>query len=390
MGWGGDAWGDDEYSDVVVASVSNVTFDCTAEDDALGIDRPGVIIFSIGLSGDYLHVEISTGTTISLSLSISGDYPGQSTIDGEIVPFTLTISGDSAVGVGGGNAWVWTSNIGEMNFDLDRTGEPSRRPMSYGGNVYQIRKLGNSAIVYGQMGISKMTPQGVQWAVQDIHPIGIKSKRAATGTDGTSHSVSGTDEVHFFLDRNDILHRLTPEGLPERMDFSQLMSGLGATVAMSYDVRKKTAYITDGSQGYALTEDGLGECPANITDIAWKDGTLYVLAPAAITNTPLEITSDIVDFGVRTEKTIAYIEVGTDVSVDMYVALDYRFKKSDSWSTSDWRRLDDEGRASFMITSTEFRFKVKLITYEDIEIDYINAVGKFIGAEPIEGAAYDN
>lgn len=356
----------------------DIVFDCQAYNPSLGIEYPGVITMVIAPSGAILSKWIISDTTISIVSSISGDRIVPVVIIATAIPITIDVKGTIWVLITNAS-WVWASRIGSMDFALDDSGETSRRPMPYGGVVYKIQKLGNTAIVYGENGITKMTPYGVNWGLENIHNIGIKGWNA----------ICGNELKHYFIDKVGILYKLVPDEMPEKMDYSNLFSTLDQNTVMSYDERLDIAYITDGIYGYALSASGLGECPPTITGVGYKDGAFYVTSPSTITNSPFEITTDIMDFGVRTEKTIMGLDFGIAISTDIYAAIDYRWKKSDAWSTTPWRKIDNYGKVSFTLTAIEFRIKVKLTTYEDIQLDYINVFGKFIAKKAIEGAVYD-
>jgi hypothetical protein len=376
MSWGSDGWGLDWGGEV--SGLSDVTFDCTVEIGLGGVSRPGVIVLTTAVK-PATSIRIDQNTTITVTTTQAGITPTRFLAADSVITVTTSFGRtDPDVYISTGKlGWVWTSRIGALDFDQHASGETWRSPMPYSGLIHQIRKLGNGVIVYGERGITRLTPSGVQWGRTDLHKIGIISKNAATGT----------DDVHYFVDRFGMLYRLKPGEMPEKMDFTNLMSTLTSDTVMSYDERKKIVYITDNVLGFALTEDGLGKCPVNISGVGWKDGSFYVVAPAAITNSPFEITTDIIDFGVRTEKTISYIELNIDLSADIYVMIESRWNKDDSWTESDWRRVDNYGRASFCETGTEFRINIKLTTYEAIRLDDIQVRGNHPDGKPIGGLA---
>lgn len=357
----------------------DVRFDCQKFDVGI-INRPGVIIITITPDTDLLSRTIVI-STITLAITPSATIAPPVIISSSSNTIALSVSGDSWI-IPGANSWIWTSGIGRITFEMDATGEMVRRPMSYNGKIYKIRKLGSSVIVYGAEGITRMNPHGVNWGSIDLSRIGLLSKGA----------MCGTESLHYYIDKNKSLYRLLPESFPELLDYSNVLSNLSSIIVMSYDNRSgvDAVYITDGTYGYFLNSSGLGQCPATITGVGYKTGTFYVVSPSVITNLPIQICTDIIDFGVRTEKTIMNLEFGTYVTGNLYAAIDYRWNKNDAFSTTAWQKVDSLGRVSFVVSATEFRIRAKLTTYEDIVIDYINVSGKFIHAKPIEGAAYDN
>jgi hypothetical protein len=82
--------------------------------------------------------------------------------------------------------------------------------------------------------------------------------------------------------------------------------------------------------------------------------------------------TDIIDLGQRGIKFISFIEVGTDTTEELYVAVDFRYTKDENWRTSDWVKCNPEGVAKIDIAAVEFRFRVKQVTYDELKIDYLN------------------
>lgn len=305
------------------------------------------------------------------------DWEGDSGISVDAISLTITISADIGI-TPDISGWIWTTRIGSMNFDMDvgGSGEAVRFPLAHSGWVYEVKKLGASSIAYGENGVSILKPYGVNWGNKVIHKIGIIGQDA----------VAGNDDKHYFIDKIGNMYELTFGELPKKLDYSNTLGSLDSNTVMSYDWRRDMIFITDGTLGYVLTSSGLGQCPPTISGTGYKDGAFYVTSPSTITNSPLEITTDTVDFGTRYNKFIRGLEVGVALSNDIYAAIDYRQNKSNNFSSTDWRKVDNEGLVGFTVSAVDFRFKLKLITYEDIQLDYFNVLGSFIGDRLIEGA----
>ena len=75
-----------------------------------------------------------------------------------------------------------------------------------------------------------------------------------------------------------------------------------------------------------------GKCSPNITGIGYKSGTEYITSSSAIVTDAFEICTDTFDFGVRSGKTIFSVELGTDLTVGLYVAVDWRRNKAESFT----------------------------------------------------------
>ena len=262
--------------------------------------------------------------------------------------------------------WIWTSHIGSLNFKHDDTGEVRKFPMLWGGIIYRVERLGSSGVVvYGDNGITFSTRVGTDWTnYKQLLRVGIKGRGAVC--------VRENDREHFFIDATGFFWRLLEGSEPVNIDYSNYFADLNSNVVMSYDYDEDIIYICDGVKGYVWSEDGLGQGPPNITGIVTRNGTFYCTAPAAITTDPFNICTDIQDFGVRTEKTISQIDMGVALQGDAYGAIDYRWRTNQNFFISPWTKADRNGRIFHRVSGIEFRIRIKLMTWEDIELDYGN------------------
>lgn len=352
--------------------------------DKLGNKDTGVLGADSGISGDF------AGCTI---IAIVGAFSGISgiAIIGTIIESTESIIGADS-GISGeciigelGYPWIWTAKIGSLDFTEDLDGEVVKRPLPWSGWVYQIKKLGDTVIVYGQNGISQLKSIGVAWGEKTILPIGLIGKCAICVDDEYE------PKNHYCIDKEGQLWHLSLGSGLKLLDYKEYLSALNSNTVMSYDTKNNIIYIADGSIGFVYSASGLGKGPNNITGIGYRGGTSYIVAPAAIVTSPFQICTDILDFGSRTEKMIDEVECGTDVVNDLYAAVDYRWKKYDSFITSPWIKTNFEGVAFLMTSGIEFRIRVKLLTYEFFELDYLKIRGKYADTKPIAlGVMYDS
>jgi hypothetical protein len=262
--------------------------------------------------------------------------------------------------------WLITSHIGAMNFTHDDTGEVVKMVMPWYNWIYAMRKIGNSGVVvYGENGVVLLTPRGTAWGTRNITQVGIKGKLAV--------ATSQDDTEHYFIDEQGFFWHIK-EGEPaKRTDFSNYFNAMTEDTVMSWDYKNDIIYICDGTRGYVWTKDGLGQGPVKISGIGVRWGEdLFAVGPASIAPSPFEISTDTIDFGNRMEKTIHQVDLGLTNTNDIYVSLDYRWESSSAFSSTPWVKADNQGQAFFMATGVEFRVKVKLLTYENIQLDYAN------------------
>lgn len=319
-------------------------------------------------TGDILNKSIVC-TEGTISLVGFGTYIPGVTIAS--LPGTITISGvasDVDVEIIKRN-WVKWSNIGSLSFTVGKDNIAGERPLDWKGWVYDIRKLGSKVIVYGQNGISALIPSGNTFGLQSIFQLGLKGKQA----------VCGNDSEHYFVDVKSQLWKLSNS--LEKLDYSECLGNLSSTITMSLDKETGLIYICDGCYGYVYSprSQSMGECSPYITGTGSQGGTQYVTASQTIASIPLEIQTDIFDFGTRNGKTIRSLQIGTDATGGLYAAIDYRRDKAESWGTTNWETVTSEGIAFITCYGVEFRFKFKNLSWEEISPDYITVKGTIHG-----------
>ncbi len=261
--------------------------------------------------------------------------------------------------------WIKWSDIGSIDFTVGRDNVAGERPLDWSGYVYCVKKLGGKIVVYGENGVSLLTPVSTAMGLETVHRIGLKGK----------HAVAGTDAKHFFVDNEGKLFRIT-SGM-EELGYEEYLSDMNSCIVLSYDEKRDLLYICDGVLGFVYSPDSksLGKCPANITGIGYKSGVEYVTSSSVISTDAFEICTDIFDFGVRAGKTVFTVELGTDLTVGLYVAVDWRRNKAGAFQTTPWSPVSAQGRANAVSYGREFRIRVKSASYEYFELDYIKVNG---------------
>lgn len=286
---------------------------------------------------------------------------------------TTEISADYIVGSITNN-WVGWSKIGEITFVADRTNDSGYKPMSWKGMVYNILKLGKNAVIYGEGGVSILKPVDSPhptFATKDLASVGLKNR----------NTVCGDDVKHYFMDKLSRLWVITVStktvSLTEShgavmLGFEEFLSTLVDPV-MSYDAERDWVYISDATDGFILTKEGLGGGYGGITGIQYQAGVRMFASPNVLTapETMLVVT-DILDFNYRGQKTIEAVEIGADAKQKLSVAIDYRFDKASDFVTTPWMPVNKEGIGWVRAAGIEFRVRVKNDVFEDIRLDYLN------------------
>ncbi|MBT9168551.1 MAG: hypothetical protein DDT19_01898 [Syntrophomonadaceae bacterium] len=341
-----------------------------------GVGR-GIGVTTLSGAGRRLEIFIPRSPGV-IDLSGRGIIPAWILIASR--PGVITLSGGGeTLNIPIGDNWIWWSEIGDLVFLDPRASRQDiavvRRnvagfaPLEVSGWVFQIKKLGDKVIVYGRNGVTLFTPAQTAWGKRTLRRVGLIAKNALTGT----------EDIHYFIDSSGVFWSLTADLRLNELDYSEYFASLTTATVMSYDEEEDLVYICDGTLGFVFSPaDGLGRGPANITGIGRLAGTLFLTAPSAVVTAPLQITTDIIDFGVRTEKFISSVEVGTDhaLGADLQVALDFRRDKISTWTNTGWVTTNAAGVAPFYVSGVEFRVHVRLSAYRHIEIDYLTIRGK--------------
>lgn len=261
--------------------------------------------------------------------------------------------------------WLKWSNIGSLDFTIWKDNVAGERPVDWAGWIYGIKKLSNKVIVYGQNGVTFLTPVNNLWGMSTVSRIGLKGRSA----------FCGNEFIHFYVDIDGRLCQID-----EKIDilgYEEYLSTLASNLVMSYDEMNQLIYICDGILGYvySIRNKSLGQGPANITGIGYQSGVSYVGASSAISIEPFELCTDIYDLGNRKNKTIMSMEIGIDLTQTLYSAIDYRISKAAAFATTPWAIVNPNGVTPIPCFGVEFRFRLKTLVYEAFEIDYIRVNG---------------
>lgn len=333
----------------------DLTLDCQVLDNL-----PEVLVTALG---DWLNINI-LADPIEITVTLEGRFPEGFTITSDPVIVTVSPQEATILLEAIKKNWIKWSGVGSLDFTIGQDNVAGERPLDWKGWIYEIKKLDNKLIVYGENGVSILTPHDKFYGLTTIRSVGIYSSRA----------VAGTDQVHFFIDKLGQLYRFEKE--LELLDYSEFFSTMN-TLVMSYDMQNDLLYICDGIQGYIYSHRSrsLGAGPVNITGIGSQDGMLLVTSAGAITTPTFEICTDIYDLGTRKFKTIRSIEVGTDLTENMEASIDYRVSNKVVFSNIGWHPVTSDGVAYMTCYGLEFRFRLRVANYEYFELDYLKLNG---------------
>ena len=344
--------------------------------------RPGGVItinsyMRVPTTGAASITQLPTGY-IPESISVC-NYNGQFIIGG------VLHGGTSEFGDAGLNTVMW-SQIGRVEFRIDNytTRTSGYMNMPWGeykkGIVYKVKKLGNKVVVYGDGGMGFLNPISEpisSYGFDRIPSVGVSS----------GWHVDGDDSIHAFIDNNYDLWLLTQDYKFEKLGYREFMKGM-ITVAdtkVSYDPGSKRFYISNGVEGYVLTQQGLYSTHQFVTSIGNYRGKTLCGFFSIGSDSKYRLVSDTLDLKIRGMKTIEMIEVGCDSPGDINVAVDYRYDKTEDFTRSAWKVTNARGGAAIIQTAPEFRLCLESDTYADVNVDYINVGVKVVDKRMIRG-----
>lgn len=250
-------------------------------------------------------------------------------------------------------------------------------PLPWRGHVYAVKQLGTSDLifVYGENGISVIQAHGEFYGEKYLSTLGLKSK----------HSIVMTEDEQYFILSNGILHKIATNGEIKKLGYD-VQFNIMNDITMSYDNENNLIYICDGTTGYvySIDDSSLGEGPGNVTGIQSQDGTSLVVAPDDVTIPRFEIQTDLYDFGIRKEKTLLNVEIGTDYIEAMQLQIEYRVERTSGWRKLPWVAFNPLGKVQIPCYGLDFRFKLRSSSNIIFSLDYIKINGIIHGFSPLD------
>ena len=362
---------------MALAPEYDVVFYCNGYDSA-GNYGKGFLNADLEISGEWIGIG-HVSNELSLNLAISATYitSENSVHSGAIgLELSLAINADLIIRPPQ-TSWVRWSDIGNLDFTINRKNLAGEAPMPWAGLIYGIMKLGKSVVVYGSGGVTQLVPIDNNWSPKNIHFTGLLSNGA----------FCGNDNVNLFVDKNGTLFKITDK--LESLDYSEFLSTLTGLV-MSYDNVNDLAYMCNGTSGYVYSvKDGsLGKCSPYITGISYVNGLPYVIGSNTISRIRPSIATDIFDANSRGNKTIRELEIGTSITGDLEACIEFRLNHKLSFTPSPWFPVTQEGRAFTNCFGKEFKFKIRTVSStstETFKLDYLHVKGRIHDFRPEEG-----
>lgn len=277
----------------------------------------------------------------------------------------------------GTGSLIW-SRIGRVDFTPGGDNEAGFRNIPWEGDVLRVKKLGKGVVVYCENGILVLVPFQQTFGMEKLMEVGIPSKAA----------VGGSDNIHVLVDTDGNVWRINKDFNLQMLGYREYMNLMtAADIVVEHDPVKREFHISDDDYGYLLTEKGLCQCYQEVTTVACDDGTSYGVFDDQ-SDSEGRIVTDILDFGLRGNKTLELVELSTSSASDINAAVDWRSDISGSFTRSGDVLVNPNGIATIKHTAAEFRVAVTFDDYSDARLDYINMRVKLSDKRAVRGA-YD-
>lgn len=274
---------------------------------------------------------------------------------------------------------VW-SKIGEANFIPSRQNEAGFRQMPQGGDVYRIRRLGDSIIIYGSRGITRMFPNQQTFGWKELSTAGICCPTA----------VGGDTTQHLYVDQNATLWRMVddPEVFkPKRQElgYQEFLGQMDLdNIVITFNPSNNDFCISDGVYSFLMSPYGLSRTHQRVSAM-WADQENFFGMFTDSLDISAKITTAPFDTGQRGSKTLFSIEAGISKGDRVHCAADWRMESLKDFRQTDWVELNPNGFAVLVITGTDLRACIKAEDYSDFHIDYLTARWKMTDLRNIRG-----
>ena len=261
---------------------------------------------------------------------------------------------------------VGWSKIGEAVFELSAQNSSGFAQLGLGGEVLCVKKLGESVMVYADRGVAQFYP-----VEQPVVGFGKKHFMQIPGVAGRG-AVAGNDEQHLFIDVAGYLWVITADGKTTRLGYQEFFrpTTFGAALVVHNPI-ENAFFISNGELSFRWDQYGLTRIWQAVTSCGVLSGDLVGLF-YDIDNQGFEITTDVLDFGLRGRKTVTCLEVGGNFDAPVFAAVNWRNHNEKFFHACAWRRVNPQGFVNMRFTAEEFQIKL-MSQSQRVEIDYINA-----------------
>ena len=369
-----DSWNASELQDLgALADIGQVEFidygaffvmavwDSTNDTAACYIRQPGIVV---GVAGD---MELVNNTNVPNFIT-GCDYNGQAIIAGLDSP-------DAAWYDVYRHSVAW-AGIGTFDFRIfdNRVAGYSHTSEGQGGegNLWKARQLGQGVLLYGSEGIFSMNPIS--------QPVSSWSVPKNLGRVPPLHwnAIAGNAQIHYYIDENLDLWRLTSESVDKLSYKEYLQSLVASDILLVYEEQNANLYISDGNRSFVLTPQGLYECHQCVTSIGIKRDTLAGFFVDTAEYEGLVVTNTL-DFFSRGFKSIQGLEIGSQSEDPVYGFVKYK-NGNNPFSTSIAKQFTNDGVVMPIVAGVDLQVGIQVDDYRtaDFSMDYMLVKVKYV------------
>lgn len=241
-------------------------------------------------------------------------------------------------------------------------------PMRWQGNVLRIKALHEHLIVYGENGITALTPHGADISVRDLASFGILTRDSVAGNMDEHVLIANSGEI-YALENQYYANSLRLQKL-DYSEFTTNYLSAGAVVG-SFDSNDKDFYFSNGTDNFILSEGGLTKHEQVITSIEFAQGGPVGVASDVDPATVTLVTSPF-EMEVPGIKFISWVTLKVRGGGVVSVAADYNFDGSDVFDRTPFYTLNQLRMGYVGIAGIRFRIVVSATDYSTFDLDSIS------------------
>lgn len=271
---------------------------------------------------------------------------------------------DDVASVSGGH-----DSTSPLAFDNFRRIESGFMPMDWQGTVLNIKSLRDRIMVYGSDGVSALTPSATP-----IPTFGLNEQLLRIGL-ADRGAVGGNLDRHIFIDNKGVLWSITNDLSLTRLGYEEYLSTIiNEDITITHDPDRSEFHISGTSDSFLLTETGaLVHAPQIVTSGYQIQGDFVGIKEefgSPVTGVTLE--TDVIRPANGRPMILTDINFSaTDTSTNILVTVKYRYRKGESFASSESFTVEEDGHLRPMVSGSEFRI---LITTNDFTLTSIDDI----------------
>jgi len=336
-------------------------------------------------------VGLEVGSIVPVDMDLMPEFIASTIFKGQVILGGLSGKVGS-VWEGLGKSSICWGGVGKMEFDptTDKTSGWIPK-IDCGGTIVKVHSFGEKVVVFSTDGICILTPNEAGYSCDDLHMVGV----------ATSRHVAGSDKVLGFVDNNFNFWMMKDSGEIKKLGYKHLIKPSEfasyydelVRINVSFESSNGRFYIGNGIQCFVYNQFQMYETNQIASSVfAISDGTL-VGSVINSSDTYGELITSITDFNQRGMQTVGFVEFGghltrlAETMATVSIGADYSYNMSEDFISAPYVQVGPEGVAYLGVTSSEFKFRVKISDYRkhNLSLKYLKARVKLVDKRYIRG-----